>query len=156
MGYDDTTRRIILQFKNMSNIRFASWIADMIVSRFAGVYFDCVVPVPLHFFKRIWRGYNQSHLLAKMISNRIKCPDLNALTRTRFTKSQGSLNFNNRQKNVVRAFDVNKGYDLKNKTVLLVDDVYTTGATLEECANIIHRAGAKQIYACVGAKTWRV
>lgn len=112
-----------------------------------------IIPVPLHTF-RIWqRGFNQSHLLSKEISNKLDYSINTDLKRVKNTKnSQASLSKSERIKNISNSFDY-FGEKLIGKTVLLVDDVYTTGSTIEECAKVLKtKAKAKFIYAIVLAR----
>lgn len=106
---------------------------------------DVVVPVPLHEVRRRERGYNQSELLARAFCKRSGLPHApNLLSRERPTASQVGLNALERQANVAEAF-VAKG-DLAGKQILLVDDVYTTGATMRACAVALQTAGAEAVY----------
>ena len=102
---------------------------------------DFIVPVPLHAERMRERGYNQAELLAQAVSNTIGIPMLSqGLTRIQFDKSQVNLSFEERQLNVQNAF--HSDADLAQKSILLIDDVYTTGATLNACAKALRRAGA--------------
>jgi competence protein ComFC len=91
---------------------------------------DIICPVPMHKLKRLFRLYNQTHYLAKFLynlSNIKMIPDL--LIKTRYTKAQTYLKKKERIKNIHDSFSINQKYDIKNKTILLVDDVITTGST---------------------------
>lgn len=100
--------------------------------------FDLIVPVPLHPKKLKMRGYNQSDLFAQGLSESMNIPYYpNLLQRTKMTATQTSKSRMERFENVSTAFRLNQGELIKNKHVLLVDDVITTGATLEVCANIL-------------------
>ena len=109
---------------------------------------DYVVPVPLHWRKRFQRGFNQSALIAK---------DLNFgdarfntdLVCIRHTEEQTSLTATARRKNVKGAFAVRKNHNFRGKNICLVDDVKTTGATLNECAKTLKEAGANKVFAFV-------
>ena len=141
--------------------------------------FDAVIAIPLHPFRRIFRGYNQSELIAKKIALATNVPNLShLLKRARFTQSQGNFGKIDRIKNVKNAFCVVgeaqrpkeadkkssevvqqlKGVHedkktLKNKKILLIDDVCTTGSTLEECAKELKKAGALSVHAVTAAMT---
>lgn len=96
---------------------------------------DAVIPVPLHKKKELKRGYNQSKLIANGISGVLNVPVLNdVLIRTRFTESQTDKTREQRMENVNRAFAVTNVSLASNKHLLLIDDVLTTGATIEACA----------------------
>ena len=109
---------------------------------------DLVAPVPLHWRRLLTRRYNQALLLARSVARhggRPVAADL--LQRARWTGSQAGLKAEERRKNVRRAFEVNARWSgkLKDKAVLLVDDVLTTGATVEACALALQRAGARHV-----------
>lgn len=109
---------------------------------------DYVVPVPLHWRKRFQRGFNQSALIA----GRLKLPGtrLNTdLVRIRYTEEQTSLTAAARARNVKGAFAVRKNHNFKGKNICLIDDVKTTGATLNECAKVLKDAGANKVFAFV-------
>ncbi len=104
---------------------------------------DLIVPVPLHVRRLKERGFNQAVLLARAFP---ESPlSLEALTRVRYTAPQAGLKPAERRDNVRRAFQVPRPEVIKDKKVLLVDDVYTTGATVRECAKALLQAGAKQV-----------
>lgn len=113
---------------------------------------DLVIPVPLHFSRLFERGYNQSAVLARQVANAIGKPlVLDALVRTRGAAEQSESTRTQRRENVRNAFLV-KGARVDGKTVLLVDDVLTTGATARECALALQRAGAKAVYVAALAR----
>lgn len=99
---------------------------------------DAVIPVPLHPKKQKIRGYNQAEAIANGISETMNIPTINdVLIRTQFTQTQTKKNREERIKNVAQAFSVQNPEKLSGKHILLVDDVITTGATLEVCANTL-------------------
>lgn len=107
---------------------------------------DWVVPVPLHPQRLQERGYNQSQLLAEAFSCKVGLPMQHALlARTRCTTTQVGLNARERQQNVANAFYAAPA--VRTKCILLVDDVFTTGATLSACAEALLAAGANRVYA---------
>lgn len=113
-----------------------------------------VMPVPLHPRRLRERGFNQSLLLARHVASRLEADlDWLSLRRTRFTQPQTNLTGDERKKNVRRAFDVRDGAGVRGKTVLLIDDVATTGSTLNECARVLKKAGVKEVYCLVLART---
>ena len=108
----------------------------------AGDY-DVVIPVPLHWRRLWWRGFNQAALLAGEVARRLDLPlDTTAIARRRFTTPQTSRHHDERIRNVRRAFIVAHPERIKNRRVLIVDDVMTTGATVDECARVLLSAGA--------------
>ncbi len=113
---------------------------------------DIIVPVPLFWWKNLRRGYNQAALLSEIISQECSIKMNNILKRIKNTKSQTKLKEEKRRKNVLNAF-VLQNNGIKDKIVLLVDDVMTTGATINECARVLKNAGAEKVYSCVAAIT---
>jgi ComF family protein len=108
---------------------------------------DAVVPVPLHPRRLRQRGFNQSLLLAAWVSRSVERPLWpDALQRIRWTESQITLDRAQRRSNVRGAFRVRRPGQVAGRRVLLVDDVYTTGATANECARVLRRAGAEEVY----------
>ncbi len=109
---------------------------------------DRILPVPLHHLKKAERGYNQSYYIAKGIGKitAIKIAK-GILKRTRYTQSQTTMNLKERQLNIANAFKVRKKSKVKGKNLLIVDDVITTGSTVNECARALIEAGAKSVYA---------
>jgi ComF family protein len=145
--YDDTVKSPLLALKYYGMNHYArSMAAFMTVPPEWGI--DIVIPVPLHKRRLRTRGYNQSELLARCICKRegLKL-ESGALRRIKDTTSQTHKHKDERIKNVFAAFAVVKPDVVKDKTILLVDDVITTGATLGECAIMLRHYGAKRIYA---------
>lgn len=107
-----------------------------------------VVPVPLHWFKENSRGFNQSDLIGKLLAKKLDLGFCHGLKRVTFTPPQVGLKRQDRKNNIRRAFAVTPDYkpDMMN-SVLLIDDVWTTGATLKECCFILKQAGAKKVWA---------
>jgi len=115
-------------------------------------------PVPLHWRRRLSRGFNQSLLLARHLSRHLAetrraraIPVRTDLVRIRHTPAQWTLAPTKRRKNVAGAFAVRPDHDFSRKTVCLVDDITTSGATLNECAAVLKNAGAAAVYAVVAA-----
>ena len=113
---------------------------------------DLIIPVPTHWSKHIKRGYSHMNLIGYAMSQQsnIKC-DTSLLYKSRLTKSQTGLSQHERLRNLSNAFSVSSY--LHNKNIVLIDDVKTTGATLEECARTLKKAYAKRIYAITLAST---
>jgi ComF family protein len=108
--------------------------------------YDAVIPVPLHRRRLRWRGFNQAALLGVAVAGRINCPlDVRTLTRIHDTSPQTSQDSTQRRLNVRGAFVVTRPRRIANRSLLLVDDVMTTGATLNECARTLLAAGAKSV-----------
>ncbi len=99
---------------------------------------DAIVPVPLHLRKLQMRGYNQAAIFGQGLATTMHVPVIaNALQRTRFTQTQTRKSLDERIRNVTGAFSLNQSQELQGKHLLLVDDVLTTGATLESCAQLL-------------------
>jgi ComF family protein len=117
----------------------------------SGFYNDIelFVPIPLHWTRRLIRGYNQSHILASKLKHPTAKISTN-LVRIRRTKSQPAMvSPAARAKNVAGAFAVRYGHGFNSRKICLVDDIKTTGATLNECAKTLKQAGASKVYALV-------
>ena len=160
LAYDDASRRLILGFKRADRTHaapaFARWMARAGAGLLAEA--DIVAPVPLHWSRLLARRYNQSALLANALarlSGKTALPDL--LRRRRRTPSQGGLGRSARFRNVAGAFSVAPRHKarLAECNVLLIDDVLTTGATVEACAKALLRAGAAQVSVLTLARVLR-
>jgi len=113
---------------------------------------DLILSVPLHPARKRERGYNQAQLLAQALGNLLgkPCPE-NIIARARHTKTQTKLNKQQRLENVKDLFTVRKPEQVKGKTIILVDDVLTTGATIGSCAQALLAAGASKVLALTAA-----
>ncbi len=108
--------------------------------------FDAIIPIPIHRKRLRERGFNQAELIAQGIGKQLGIPVLNnVIVRERYTASQTKLNKNNRKKNVKNAFKINDDVSLSGKNVLLLDDVITTGATINECARTLTMTEVKSL-----------
>ncbi|MDP1675249.1 MAG: phosphoribosyltransferase family protein [Bacteroidota bacterium] len=109
---------------------------------------ECIIPVPLNKRKERERGYNQSEWIAKGIASVITVPVLsNAVRRTRYTVTQTHLNAEERKKNIADAFEVTNADAVSRKNILLVDDIITTGSTIQEIARVLKNAKAARVIA---------
>lgn len=141
-------REAVQALKYDNNRLIAEPLGNRLVEqvRAKGWTFDMVIPVPLHSARRRERGYNQSELLASTLADAMNMPLVtNAVERTRLTRSQVGLNARERRLNLVDAF-AGRPDQVSGKTILLIDDVYTTGATLGACAQALLDAGAAAVY----------
>ncbi len=116
------------------------------------VPFDCVVAVPLHRRRERKRGFNQSELLARALARQLEVPSLPLLQRVRATPPQVGLGAEARRENVRGAFALHPRVEEVPPYVLLVDDVYTTGSTLRECARVLKSGGAEIVCALTLAR----
>lgn len=108
-----------------------------------------LVPVPLHSRRRRWRGFNQAELLAKEIAKRFNQPYGDLISRAQETRTQVGLSKKARKENVRGVFALKKSVtgQIRDKNFLLVDDVYTSGATMQEAARVLKKAGANNVWA---------
>ena len=108
---------------------------------------DLIAPVPLHKVRKRARGFNQAELLTCEISEQMNWLHVPHLTlRNRFTETQTKLGRKDRQKNVSGAFTLNINFDIQGKNILLVDDVFTTGATVNSISSLLKDNGASKVY----------
>lgn len=107
--------------------------------------YDIIVVVPISKQRKLERGYNQSYLIAKEISKIIKVPiEPKILYKIKHTVSQSSLNKEQREENIKGVYNIKNTQKLYNKKVLLIDDIYTTGNTVNECAKVLIQEGIKR------------
>jgi len=148
LRYDKNSRRLVLGLKHGDQTHvagaFGRWMHRTGNEILAGA--DLLIPVPLHWTRLFQRRYNQAALLAQAI-RAAGGPELAAdwLVRRRRTPAQGHLGPAARERNVHGAFAVRTGCNVAGKRVVVIDDVMTTGATVEECARVLKRAGAASV-----------
>jgi ComF family protein len=130
-------------------------LGELLAERYAGdlAGMDVVVPVPLHWRRRLHRGYNQAEQIARPLAARLGLPLVPLLRRTRATPPQSLLGKPARIANLRRAFRVPHPRRLLGRHLLLVDDVATTGATLEAAAAVLRAAGAASVTAITAGRT---
>lgn len=156
--YEGTLRKSIHALKYGGNRRVAEPLGSLLaqVYKVHGLQADMIVPVPLHSERKRQRGYNQAFLLARACSRHTKVPvNSHLLVRTRLTASQVHLSVRERHSNVAGAFHcapIATRKDLQGCNILLIDDVCTTGATLEACAAPLFAAGAQAVWGLVLAR----
>jgi ComF family protein len=155
--YEKLIRKLMLQYKFFDKPVIAEVFAKIILKneKLCGnlKFYDIITSVPMYKKKKLSRGYNQTELFAKKIADNLNI-DYNSqvLIKNVDNKRQSSLTFKQRQDNVKNVFEVLNSENIKNKNVILIDDIYTTGATLEECAKVLKKAGAKNVLGLVIAK----
>ena len=147
--YSRPVRKLLHRLKYSADTSVMPGIAEL-TSRFDMTPFDqcdCIIPVPLHLKRLRRRGLNQSVLLAKNIFPREVQAILQAdfLIRTKNTAPQTTLNGVKRRKNLTGAFVVAEKANIEQKTICLVDDVFTTGTTVSECSRVLCRKGAREV-----------
>jgi ComF family protein len=158
LRYDKNSRHLVLALKHGDRTHmagaFGCWMHRVGGEVLSGA--DLLVPVPLHWTRLFQRRYNQAALLAQAIRSAGGPPvAVDWLVRRRRTPSQGRLGFAARSRNVRAAFAMRPGRSVAGKRVVIIDDVMTTGATLEECARVLRRAGAQSVGALTLARALR-
>ncbi len=148
--FEDEIRDLIHALKYRGGTSVALAVAPKMAQawRRYGMVSDLLVPVPLHPRRETKRGYNQAYLLARALSWQVDVPVApHALGRVRNTASQTRLDLGERRRNVAGAFTVAPGLDLTGQRITLVDDVATTGSTLDACARTLLHANARSVNA---------
>ena len=158
LRYDDTSQSIILALKHGKRLENAALMARMcqLVANRLLDDIDTIIPVPLHRRRLFKRRFNQSAYLAQHLNKLNNIPvDVMSLTRVKATPPQVGLSRSERQKNVRGAFKVLNNNKIKGKRLLLIDDVFTTGATVEACAKVLVKAGAENVAILTFARTFK-
>lgn len=148
--YEGTLVRaiLLLKFENIDPLGklFAKWLAEVVAASGSAFQADVVVPVPLHRHRERERGYNQAALIAKPLAKLVSLPYKSVLlTRIRPRPDKHLLSYEERWESVRGAFATRPGSQVDNLRVLLVDDVMTSGATLDSCAKTLREAGARSV-----------
>ena len=153
-AYEGVLQTAIHQFKYRDRPQLAGPLGRSLASfardhaaQFHNLKFDALLPVPMHRTRQRLRGYNQSERLARVVGAELDLPLLTALVRTRPTRPQVGLARAARCRNLAGAFTVKCPEEVLGKTLLLIDDVATTGSSLSECAAALKVAGATAVYA---------
>jgi ComF family protein len=149
LAYDDASRSLVLGFKNGGRremlSQFGRWMAQ--AGKLALADADVIVPVPLHWRRLISRRYNQSALLGLALAKETGLPfEAGWLLRHRSTPTQARKSVRDRRRNMAGAFSVSASHELPNRSVILVDDVFTTGATVSACARVLKKSGASRVH----------
>lgn len=153
-GYDNNIKKSLYRFKYSNQRDYAKFYGAGIAARYGYLIRqwkpEVIIPVPMYQIKVYKRGYNQAALLAKELGEALKIPvDYKLLVRVKNTKPMKELNDKERVKNLQNAFKLSENI-VKYKKILLVDDIYTTGTTIDHCSELLLKSGATEIYyACV-------
>lgn len=148
--YDGLIREAIHQYKYRSELGIVEFFAEQMAGKIqneSDLQIDLVTWIPLHLTKKLWRGYNQSELLAKRLSALLNLPCKKLINRVKCTRRQAMLDRSDRLKNMKSAFAINQKNSplVKGRNVLLLDDVFTTGTTLNKAAEVLLNCSAKSV-----------
>lgn len=146
--YDEGSKPLILRFKHGDRLdlakAFGPWLERTIHQHQLLDGIDAIVPVPLHWKRLFWRQYNQAGILGQYLAQHCSTPFMPQwLKRIKATPSQGAKTATQRKDNVRNVFKAHP--DVKDKRILLIDDVFTTGATITECARALVHGKTKEI-----------
>lgn len=146
--YKDAIQKQIIKFKQSGYKYIGEVFAVKMLEYFKNIDipFDLILPMPIHTNREKERGFNQSEILAQEIIKYYGRFDKNVIARVKDTPHQTGLSKDNRKINLANAFKVLNKSKVKGKTILLIDDIYTTGSTLNECAECLYKAGANKVY----------
>lgn len=154
--YDGTVREIIHQFKYRGQRHMGELLADVMLLTYIRHYellaIDLLVPVPLHSERLAERGFNQSLYLCRSIAEKKRIPIADILVRTHATHKQSKKAKWERTHSLVGAFQCMQEERAHGKRILLIDDIYTTGATVDACADVLYSAGATAVYVLTVAR----
>jgi ComF family protein len=158
VAYEGHLRQALKNFKYNSELRLSPALGQLLSEAFFRYYdpeeFDVVVPIPIHRKKLLERGFNQAVILARKLSESTGIPlHRNCFKKIRDTPAQARLSKKERQHNLKGCFQVSRLNAIKDKRILLVDDVATTGSTIREAARTLHKAEAAQVSVLVLALT---
>jgi ComF family protein len=156
--YKGALRELILLFKYYRRPSLAEFLGSMLASFMLGKGYtreiDVIIPIPLHWRRRLSRGYNQSEILSRSVTAEMKrhgvyIPLSDSMVRIRNTLPQVTLPLSERRENLRGAFALRPGNNVRGRHVCLIDDVTTTGSTLKEAAKVLKRCGAREVSAAV-------
>lgn len=154
--FNETSKKVIHNFKYYDKTGLARNFADMLCMKYQDEIGDAdvIIPVPMHKFKRLMRMYNQAAVLGQAISNNIgKSIYFDVLKKTKWTKAQTNLSRTARLTNVHGSIKVDNAIKIRDKKIVLVDDVMTTGSTISLCSKLLKKAGAAKVTALCIAST---
>lgn len=157
LKYEGIIREKILLYKFFENSYLYKTFAKIIIKNkkiygFLKLY-DIIISVPMYKNKKAVRGYNQSELIAKEIAKQMDLSfEKDVLIKQKNTKVQSTLTGKQREENIKGAFAITNSESIKNKKVILIDDIYTTGSTVNECSKVLKQAGTQEICVVTIAK----
>lgn len=150
LEYDDLAKKIIYDLKYHKKRYISYHIAEIMYDRLKLKdidSFDMIIPVPLHAAKKRERAFNQAYLIGKYLSKMIEIEvDNKTLIRVKNTITQNKLTREERRKNLEDAFEIINKQTINNKRILLIDDIFTTGSTVDQCSKVLIENGAQNVY----------
>ncbi|HMO12629.1 MAG TPA: ComF family protein [Pirellulaceae bacterium] len=156
--YTGILRKVVIEMKHQQrealSIQMGRLLGMHVLKIFGPNAFNRVVCVPTHFLRRLVRGSSVAELLAEGVASKLKLPfNANVIGQIRATKKQGTLTKSERGKNVRDAFQVRRTRHVENQRLLLVDDVMTSGSTVNEVARVLNKAGVASVVVCTVARS---
>ncbi len=151
LKYEGIIRQRLLDYKFKEKSYLHRSFSEMILNSKKNIEFikkyDVLIPVPIHKDRMKIRGYNQSELIAKDLVHEIKNIKLenNVIIKNKNIVAQSLLNKKQRENNIKHVYQIKSAEKIINKKVLLLDDIYTTGSTLNECSKVLKEAGCKEV-----------
>jgi ComF family protein len=155
--YEGAIREAVLRCKHARYEALASALGWQLAQQLRAIPFDpppeLVVPVPMFWLQRLWRGANSAESMAIAVASELQLPvATDLLVCRRFLRKQSTLKPDERRKNVRHAFRVSWRYNIRDARLLVIDDVMTTGATAQEAARVLRDAGAAAVYVAAVAR----
>lgn len=153
--YSGKVKELIHNFKFYNKKYIGEYFSKVLFDYFIkkDIKCDLIMPVPLHINDLKSRKFNQSEVLLKEFVNKGFNIRTDILKKVKLTDKQHNLNFNDRKTNLINAFEINNEQEIKGKTILLIDDIITTGSTIDECSKILKQFKAKKVIALTVANT---
>lgn len=158
VAYNDKAKDLVRGFKfgrkKYLGKYFAAYLIDRYAKDFVSIPIDCIIPVPLTDKRRKTRGYNQAEVMAEVLSKAVEIPcDSTLVVKSEDNLEQAKLSGKEREENVRGVYEITRRQDVEGKTFLIVDDVMTTGSTLNEIARMLKKAKANEVYGLTFAST---
>lgn len=154
--YESLIRKLILKYKFSGQGYLCNLFSNVIINNKNNQKilkeYDLIIPVPMYEKKRSKRGYNQTELIAEKIATSLNIEYSKCIEKVINTTTQSKLGGKSRQSNIQHAFFIKNDIEVEDKKIILLDDIYTTGATSEECSRILKNSGAKEVLILVLAK----
>lgn len=151
--YEDIMKQRITEYKFFEKKYLSHFFSEIILNNIEKIEADMIIPVPIGKKRKIERGYNQSDLIAKKLSKRWNINfEPNILKKVKETPKQSKLTARERQKNIKNAFEIIDVEVIKDKKIIVFDDIFTTGATVNEISKLLIKCGANAVYIMVIAR----